>query len=116
MSWLSPRKQFYNLVCKVTPNGKTCRAHLMAEHPECFQNDRGHITYLLELPQNVWNRLVNGGERIQSLIQPRSSCPLYDEENQLMSTLFKVMFLIAISVGILYGILKMTSQRRASLQ
>lgn len=116
MSWLNPQKQFLNMLCKVTPSRSICRSHFMEEYPECFQSEKGYIARVLELPQKFWDRLVNDDETTHLMKGQHSSCPMFDEENeisQVVATIFKVMFLFAVSVGILYAMLKVTSQRRA---
>lgn len=117
MSWLNPQKQFLNMLCKVTPSRSICRSHFMAEYPECFKSDQSYIARMLELPQKLWNRLVSDSDTIEHLMKSQhSSCPMFDEDediSQLVATIFKVMFLFAVSVGILYAMLKVISQRRA---
>lgn len=116
MSWLNPQKQFLNIMCKVTPSRSICRSHFMEVYPECFQSGKGYIARVLELPQKLWDRLVNDAETIQHLKGQHSSCPMFDEDNevsQVVATIFKVMFVFAVSVGIFYAMLKVISQRRA---
>lgn len=115
MSWLNPQKQFLNMLCKVTPTRAVCRSHFMSEYPQCFKQSRGYLADMLELPLKLWNRLVNRGVSTALLDSQHLSCPLFDEDNetyQLVATIVKVMFLFAVSVGILYAMLKVASQRR----
>lgn len=115
MSWLNPQKQFLNMLCKVTPTRAVCRSHFMSEYPQCFKHNRGYLAHMLELPLKLWNLVVNRGVSTALKDSQHLSCPIFDEDNEtseLVATIVKVMFLFAVSVGILYAMLKVASQRR----
>lgn len=116
MSWLNPQKQFLNMLCKVTPTRAVCRSHFMSVYPECFKPDKGYFAHILELPLKLWNRVFNRGVATELIDIQHLPCPLLfdgDDTSELVATIIKVMFLFAVSVGILYAMLKVASQRRA---
>lgn len=116
MSWQAAHDQVINFVCKVSPTGKMCRNYLMSKYPECFRSNKGYVKLIMELPQKMWKRLF---PVFPMPATDPSVCPICQDEEHEMTILtngFKILFLLAASVAILYAILKVTAHRRPSVQ
>ncbi|KAM8717514.1 hypothetical protein ACLKA7_004242 [Drosophila subpalustris] len=116
MSWQAAHDKVINFVCKVSPAGNICRNHLMAKYPECFKTNKGYGRLIMELPQKIWKRIFPVHDMT---IADNPVCPIcLDEEHEtaILTNALKILCLLAVSVAILYGILKATAHRRPSAQ
>lgn len=133
MSWKHPYNQALNLVCKVSPNGRTCENYLRKEHPECFPNP-SIFEVILELPMKAFKFLFssqqmpcehNSNAFQQKRAHHHHHCPHHsscggmdyqDDDYSVLSGFFRSLVILAISIGILYAIFKAVAQRRGSTQ
>lgn len=116
MSWEAAHDKVINFVCKVSPAGKICRNYLMTKYPECFKSNKGYVRMILDLPQKLWRRIVPTHAMSAA---DSSVCPICQDEEQeaaILTNAFTILFLLAVSVAILYGILKAAAHRRPSAQ
>ncbi|KAH8392896.1 hypothetical protein KR215_008610 [Drosophila sulfurigaster] len=116
MSLQSAHDGIFNFICKVTPTGQMCRNHLKAKYPECFKSNKGYVRLALETPLRIWNRFFPA--KAVPNMDP-SVCPICeDEDNESAFILngFKILFLLAAAVAILYAFLKVVCCRRQSAQ
>ncbi|KAH8271882.1 hypothetical protein KR044_008676 [Drosophila immigrans] len=116
MPFQSAHDQVLNFICKVTPSGQMCRNHMMAKYPECFKTNKSYVRLVMETPHRIWNFIFT--QKAVPVVAP-TVCPICQDEELESAFLingFKIIFLLAAAVAILYGFIRVVANRRASTQ